>query len=130
MEVNAYSLPGLKVSDKVIIDSVCKVYGISSKDLFKPTRKRNIVEPRQIAIYLILVIGQKGPTYAEKVYNIDHSTAIYSLNTVKALYQASKQYQINFKTILDEMKITYSDRANVIKFLHEKIDWKSIRNIK
>lgn len=127
MDVNVYALPGISISDDRIIESVAKVYDISQKKLLLPTRKRNITEPRQIAIFLIIVIGRKGTSYIENTYSFDHSTANYSIKTVKSLYQVSQQYRKVFSAIFDDLGLTYSDREVITRFLRSRISWNDFK---
>lgn len=123
MEVNVYTIPGIKLSDERIIEAVSKVYGVNPKILLVPSRKRQVVEPRQIAIFLIIVIGRRGVKYLEVNYPFDHATASYSIKTVKALYQASKDYRKNFTAILDDLNLAKEDRETLLQFIRTKINW-------
>ncbi|MDP2234998.1 MAG: helix-turn-helix domain-containing protein [Bacteroidales bacterium] len=128
MDVSAYAIPGISISDEMIIESVSKVYGISSKNLLIPTRRRNITEPRQIALFLIIVIGRKGTRYIENHYPFDHSTADYSIKTVKSLYQTSKQYRQNVTAILDDLSLPNEDREIITRFMRSKINWNDFKS--
>lgn len=123
MVANAYSIPGIKLSDDHIIEAVCRVYNVNPKNLLVTSRKRRVVEQRQIAIFLIIVIGRKGPAYIEQKYTYDHSTAHYSINVVKALYQASLAYRMRMAAIFDDLALPMEERQIINKFLWLKITW-------
>lgn len=127
MDVSAYALPGISISDDRIIESVSKIYGISSKNILMPTRKRNITEPRQIALFLIIVIGRRGTKYIENHYPFDHSTADYSIKTVKSLYQISRQYRQNVTAILDDLSLPKEDREIITRFIRARINWNDFK---
>lgn len=123
MEINPYTIPGVIINDEKIIESVCRVYDLSTKNLLATSRKRRIVEPRQIAIFLIIVIGRKGSAYIEEKYPYNHSTAHYSINVVKALYQTSYPYRMRIAAILDDLALPMEERQIINKFLWLKITW-------
>jgi len=62
---------------------VCKEYSISEKDLISNSRKKRIVRPRQIAIYLSRKYTDQPLKQIGKSFNKYHATAIYSINAVE-----------------------------------------------
>jgi chromosomal replication initiator protein len=68
---------------KKIIETVAKFYNLEEKNLFDPTRKKEIVKPRQIAMYLLRKeLKYSFPAIARKFGGKDHTTAIYAYKKI------------------------------------------------
>jgi len=66
-----------------IIKSVAEFYEISPSDLIGRGRKKEIIEPRQVAMYLLRdMINMSYPFIAEKMGKKDHTTAIYAFDKI------------------------------------------------
>jgi chromosomal replication initiator protein len=71
------------LSPKDIIDSVAKFYDISFKELISSSRKKELVWPRQIAVYLIREELQTSyPSIGEVMGGRDHTTAMHAYNKI------------------------------------------------
>jgi chromosomal replication initiator protein len=72
------------LSNKEIIDAVCRFYDLNLKDLLGSSRKKEFVWPRQIAIYLMREeIESSYPTIGQEMGGRDHTTAIHSYNKIR-----------------------------------------------
>lgn len=77
-----------------ILKAVCDVLDVVENDVLGQSRKRPLVEARQIAIGLIAVANPKltlkriGLMFGSR----DHSTIIYAKNTFYDLYHTDKQF--------------------------------------
>jgi len=70
-------------SYKKIIESVSKFYNLEEKHLFDPTRRKEIVRPRQIAMFLLRKeLKYSFPAIARKFGGKDHTTAIYAYKKI------------------------------------------------
>jgi len=68
---------------KKIIETVAKFYNLEEKNLFDPTRRKEIVRPRQIAMFLLRKeLKYSFPAIARKFGGKDHTTAIYAFNKI------------------------------------------------
>ncbi len=68
---------------KKIIEAVSKFYNLEEKDIFEATRKREIVRPRQIAMFLLRrELKYSFPAIARKFGGKDHTTAIYACKKI------------------------------------------------
>lgn len=64
---------------KKIMESVAKFYNIDEKTLFNPTRQKEIVRPRQVAMFLLREeLKYSFPAIARKFGGKDHTTVIYA----------------------------------------------------
>src|SRR5680860_318852 len=71
------------MSAKDIIDTVAKFYNINTKDLIGNSRKKELVNPRQIAIYLIREeLGSSYPSIGNELGGRDHTTAMHGYNKI------------------------------------------------
>ena len=71
------------MSPKDIIEAVSKFYGISGKDIIGNSRKKELVWPRQIAIYLIREeLNTSYPTIGNELGGRDHTTAMHAYNKI------------------------------------------------
>lgn len=77
------SAPKKFVSAKKIIKSVADFFEIEERDLLHRSRKRDVVKPRQIAMYLMREeLKSSYPFIGEKFGGRDHTTAIHSCEKV------------------------------------------------
>lgn len=74
-----------------IVSTVADFYGILPEDIKGPSRKRQFVRPRQIAIYLARQLtSQSYPEIARRVGGRDHSTLIYSVEQISHLIKTDR----------------------------------------
>ncbi|MEK7209598.1 MAG: chromosomal replication initiator protein DnaA [Patescibacteria group bacterium] len=88
-----------KTSPKTIIKVVSEFYDIKEEDLINQSRKREIVFPRQICMYLMREeLKNSYPFIGEKFGGRDHTTVMHACNKI------SKEMQIN-ENLIDEISI-------------------------
>ena len=70
-------------SYKKIIETVSKFYNLEEKNLFDCTRRKEIVRPRQVAMFLLRKeLKYSFPAIARKFGGKDHTTAIYAYKKI------------------------------------------------
>lgn len=78
------STPFRKTTVPAIIKCVSDFYGIPQPDITKKGRKKEIVRPRQICMFLLREeMKLSFPEIGSKVGNRDHSTVIHAYNKIK-----------------------------------------------
>lgn len=78
------SAPKKNINFKNIIKSVAEFYDISEKELLERSRKKEIVKPRQIAMYLLREeLKSSFPFIGLKIGGRDHTTAIHACEKIK-----------------------------------------------
>ena len=84
--LNTYlSNPYRKTSPQSILKSVAEFYNISSADLVKRSRKKEIVKPRQVAMFLLREETKLSfPEIGQKLGGRDHSTVIHACEKIKS----------------------------------------------
>ncbi len=71
------------ITPKDIIEATAKFYNLLPKDLTGQSRKKELVKPRQISIYLIREeLNTSYPTIGDELGGRDHTTAMHSYNKV------------------------------------------------
>ena len=89
-------------SQKITIESiqklVCKYYKISKDELLSRSRKRGIVQPRQIAMYLARRYTGESFQAIGRSFNRYHATTLHAIGTVERLIreQGNIQKQVQF----------------------------------
>ncbi len=75
------------IKNKITVESikkfVCREFSVSEKDIVSASRKKRIVKPRQIAIYLARKYTDQPIKKIGAAFNKYHATAIYSINAVE-----------------------------------------------
>ena len=83
--VTYLSSPYRKTSPQIILKSVAEFYNISLSDLVKRSRKKEIVKPRQIAMFLLREETKLSfPEIGQKLGGRDHSTVIHACEKVRS----------------------------------------------
>lgn len=72
------------VQNKELIETVANFYGIQLSEMIGPSRKRELVTPRQVAMYLMREeIGASFPLIGKELGNRDHTTAMHAHEKIK-----------------------------------------------
>lgn len=75
-----------------ILETVARIYEINEQDLIKQTRKREIVVPRQVAMYLLRNDFNAPLSYiGNKLGGRDHTTVLYACQKVANALKTDKQ---------------------------------------
>lgn len=76
--------PYKKTSPQVILRHVAEFYNISASDLIKRSRKKEVVRPRQVAMFLLREETKLSfPEIGQKLGGRDHSTVIHACEKIK-----------------------------------------------
>jgi len=82
------------ISVDFIQKTVCNYFGIPLDKLFSNTRKREIVQARQLAMYFSKVFTKHSlSVIGSKCGNKDHATVLYACKTVKNLTDTDKNFK-------------------------------------
>src|SRR3989344_1769202 len=88
-----------RVATADVVRVVAQFFGISPQELVSRSRKREVVEPRQICMYLMReVLGFSYPHIGEKMGKRDHTTAIHAYE--KVAKEISQNSGLNQKIML------------------------------
>lgn len=93
-----------KETPKPQMDKIChtvaKYYGMESSELMERTRKREVLEPRQIAMFFMAQINNL--TYkaiGEYFLGYNHATIMHSISKVLDLTETDNQYKSDVEQI-------------------------------
>lgn len=90
------------VKKRVSLDSikrlVCKEFSISEKEIVSSSRKKRIVKPRQMGMFLSKKYTDQSIKMIGKSYNKYHATAIYAINTIESELKKKSTWceEVNF----------------------------------
>jgi chromosomal replication initiator protein len=84
---------------------VCEYYHISVKDIQNPTRKHEILRPRQISMYFAKnIIKSSLSTIGYHIGNKDNATVIHACQIVNNLIETDKQFRAQIEEIERRIK--------------------------
>ena len=76
--------PKKNASVKDIIKSIAEFYNIEEKVIYEKTRRKEVVKPRQVAMYILREdFNISYPSIGEKLGGRDHTTVIHSCEKIK-----------------------------------------------
>ena len=97
---NIISSPYKKITPKKIIQNVAEFYDLKEADLFRSSRKKEIVRPRQIAMYLLREeLKSSFPFIGRKFGGKDHTTAIYACEKISKEIENNNKFKEEFELI-------------------------------
>ena len=83
-----------------IISVVCNHFGVSTQDLYSKTRKSDVVQARQVAMYLAKQMTElSAAKIGTLIGNKDHATVLHACKTVKAQLEVNKAFQQEMREI-------------------------------
>ncbi len=89
---------GQKVSDDQIIKAVAEFFNIPEKEIISHNRRREILEPRQITMYLLRDILELSYPYIGNKMGKDHTTAIHSYEKINQ--EINRNQSLNQKILM------------------------------
>ena len=100
-----------------IIEICANEWGIEPSQLIQSTRKRTLVEPRQVSMQLIkkhtlLTLSEIGKFYMtvkknKVIYGKDHTTIIHGIKAVDNLLEYDKRFSEKYKRITETIDLIF-----------------------
>jgi len=85
---------------KTIIEAVAKFFDINIKDLTGQSRKKELVVPRQIVMYLMRKeINASYPSIGQELGGRDHTTAMHAFNKIEKEYREDEKIKQNIDSV-------------------------------
>ncbi len=101
---NLLSSPVRIVTPKKIIQVVAEFYDLKERDLLTSSRKKEIVKPRQIAMYLLREeLKNSFPFIGRKFNGKDHTTAIHSYKKILNEVEKDKKLEEEIHLIKEQL---------------------------
>jgi len=91
---------GRVVTQDKIIEAICSKFNIRKDELFGKKRTKELVEPRQICIYLMWKKLNIPLTAISKLFNRDHTTAIHARDKVIEMMKED----MSIKKMIEELE--------------------------
>jgi len=92
------------ITPKEIITTVAGFYDISARDLIKKGRKKEIVKPRQIAMYLMRSeTNVSYPNIGERLGGRDHTTVMHAVEKIKKDLETNKILEQEIRLIKEKL---------------------------
>jgi chromosomal replication initiator protein len=101
--ISPYTLPGMVVDHLDILRKVAKLYDMEMDDILKKTNSRDIVEPRQLACYLIYKYNRAEYKLQRlaSIFNYkNHSCVIHSIRQIENLLNTDKKFENKVKSLI------------------------------
>jgi chromosomal replication initiator protein len=101
------------ISDKIsevnldtIMRKVCSAYEISASLIMDKTRKKSVVFPRQIAMYLsnLLIPGLSLKDIAHYYKRKDHTTVLHAKKTIETQFKNDRELRIQIERLIKDIK--------------------------
>jgi len=77
---------------ELLISRVIKKYKITKEELLSDTRRRHIVEPRQIALFAMHKKYGYTSQGAGDYFGKDHATVLYASKNIKGIMETDKEF--------------------------------------
>ena len=100
IKVDLYS----HLSAETIIDTVCKYYNVKKEQVLGKSRPKNVVIPRQMAMYIAREELNDSFPSLEKYFNKDHSTIVHAYERVQKALKNNDRTRKELKDILTLLK--------------------------
>lgn len=100
IKVDLYS----HLSAETIIDTVCKYYNVKKEQVLGKSRPKNVVIPRQMAMYIAREELNDSFTALVKYFNKDHSTIVHAYERVQKALKNNDRTRKELKDILTLLK--------------------------
>lgn len=94
----------IHLSAETIIDTVCKYYNVKKEQVLGKSRPKNVVIPRQMAMYIAREELNDSFPSLEKYFNKDHSTIVHAYERVQKELKNNDRTRKELKDILTLLK--------------------------
>ncbi len=92
------------ITPKKIISVVCKYFDISNEDLVGASRKKQLVFPRQIAMYLMRSETKSSyPNIGQELGGRDHTTAMHAYLKIVAELKTNQTLQHDINSVIQQL---------------------------
>jgi len=82
--IKTNAVPKKNISVKEVVKTVAGFYNIEESSIYEKTRKKEVVKPRQLIMYILREdFGVSYPSIGEKLGGRDHTTVIHSCEKIK-----------------------------------------------
>jgi len=101
--------------EELIISVVCQAYGVTFEQINVRSRKRELVEPRQVIMTLVNVLAGYTIEASGEIVGRDHATVLSSKKSVISLLETDKEFRLRFIRILRGIGVSPEKVDKVMK---------------
>jgi len=122
MTPSPYITAGLERNSIInIIRVTCQAFNVQETKLSKPSRKREIVEARQMIYTLFCTVANMALQPAANIFSQDHATALHGIRTTQVLYTVDKDFNQRAQKAIAGLNASECIKRRLQKFLiHEQ----------
>lgn len=100
--ISAYIIPGIQ---RIPIEAIAaSIWRIDVNMLAKKTRKREVVEARQVLMKYRKEMMKLSYSQAAAPYGKDHATALHAVRTVNDLMETDSNFRVKYELFLERAK--------------------------
>lgn len=88
---------------EAIIKKVAQFFKVEIEDLKGLVRTRELVEPRQIIMFILTKHSKLSLKLIGELFNRDHTTALYGRNNVENMLITEKEFRFKFQMCIEEV---------------------------
>lgn len=103
---------------ELIVELVCKFFGISKDDFFSSSRKKEFTLSRQIVMYFLRKIFKMPLKDISKLFKKEHSTIIYNINTLEEKLYKDTGLKIKIDYLWREISKELQDKDSEVEYDH------------
>ena len=92
------------LSIDTIIKVIAEEYGLSSTDIKGKKRTKNVILPRQIAMYIAREITEFSTTEIGAEFERDHTTVVYACQKIEESIQADSKFDSKIQLLIRNIK--------------------------
>lgn len=95
------------ITCKNVIESTATYFNINIEDLIGKSRKKELVYPRQITMYLMREeLGTSYPTIGQELGGRDHTTAMHACNKIKKEIEENEKIKQDIESVKQQVYTT------------------------
>lgn len=99
--MTAYIIPGILAPEEIIAQQ----WGTTIAEMQSRTRKRHVVEARQVAMWYMMTRQNYSEAQAGHVFGRDHATAHHAKMTVYNLMESDKTFRNNVQQAIRRLDL-------------------------
>lgn len=118
--MNVYAIPGItRTIGEAAIDfrlspdqkhrkiehAICSVWQLMPSKLHERTRKREIVEARQLVYWYMIKLTKLSLEDIGRIYGYDHATVLHAKKTVNNLRNTNREYREKLEQVEAQIKL-------------------------
>lgn len=98
--MSPYVYPGIRLNNNIMANA-CKLFGVTQTQILSNSRKREIVEARQLLMYYYNRIEGLSLSNTGIKFNKDHATVLHACKKVDDLIQVDKEFKNKYEILIN-----------------------------